>query len=257
MQNVDSKKLIIQGAGSAACDGCRAPSAPVAFQHAFQPIFDLKAGRAFGHEALVRGLNGEGAFQVLSQIDDSNRYHFDQSSRTEAVRRASELGMDEYLFINFLPNAVYKPENCIRRTLEACREHNFPENRIVFEVSESECVDNRHHLLDILRAYDTIGFKTAIDDFGSGYAGLTLLRQHQPTFLKLDMGLIRDIDKNPVAQAIARGVLGISRDMGARLIAEGVETAGERDWLVDAGVDLMQGYLLARPAFALQLSPVG
>jgi EAL domain-containing protein (putative c-di-GMP-specific phosphodiesterase class I) len=168
------------------------------------------------------------------------------------VRRAGQLAMREQLFINFLPNAVYKPESCIRRTLAACKQFGFPVQQIVFEVSESECVDNRHHLLDILKAYTEIGFKTAIDDFGAGYAGLTLLRNYQPNYLKIDMELIRGVDANPVAQSIVRGVLDMAHEIGTEVIAEGVETTAERDWLAAAGVDYQQGYLLARPAYLLQ-----
>lgn len=221
------------------------------FQHAFQPIFNLNEGTPLGHEALVRGLNGEGALHVLAQVDESNVYQFDQVCRTEAVRRASELGMQDLLFINFLPNAVYRPEHCIRRTLAACRKFNFPLERIVFEVSESEHVGNRHHLLGILDAYADMGFKTAIDDFGAGYAGLSLLRHHQPSYVKLDMELVRGVDRNPVAQSIVRSVVSMCGELNIATIAEGVETPGERDWLREAGIIYQQGYLFARPAFTL------
>lgn len=224
------------------------------FQHAFQPIFNLNEGKPLGHEALVRGLNGEGALHVLALVDDTKVYQFDQLCRTEAVRRASELGMRDLLFINFLPNAVYRPEHCIRRTMAACRKFNFPIERIVFEVSESEHVGNRHHLLGILDAYADMGFRTAIDDFGAGYAGLSLLRHHQPSYVKLDMELVRDVDHNPVAQSIVRGVVAMCGELGITTIAEGVETPGERDFLKEAGIIYQQGYLFARPAFALQQS---
>ena len=99
---------------------------------------DLRDQTTFAHEALVRGVNGEGALSVLEQVDDQNRYRFDQLCRVRAISTAAQLGMTEYLSINFLPNAVYRPELCIRSTLEAARAHGFPLDRLIFEAVEGE-----------------------------------------------------------------------------------------------------------------------
>lgn len=107
---------------------------------AFQPIVDLKSGDAYAYEALVRGPQGEPAASVLSQVDDANRYHFDQRCRTTAIELAARLGMDRYLSINFMPNAVYQPAACIRTTFEAAERHGFPVNRIIFETVEGESI---------------------------------------------------------------------------------------------------------------------
>src|SRR4051812_35239941 len=88
------------------------------FDYAYQPIVDVRSKTTFAHEALVRGLAGESAGEVLSRVNDSNRYRFDQACRVKAVAGAARLEMSEYLSINFLPNAVYRPELCIRTTLE-------------------------------------------------------------------------------------------------------------------------------------------
>ena len=157
--------------------------------------------------------------------------------------------MDSYLSINFLPNAVYRPELCIRSTLEAARTNNFPLDRLIFETIETEQVDNNSHLTNILREYREFGFKTAIDDFGAGYSGLNLLADFQPDLIKLDMALIRNIDRDKARQAIVRGIVTICADLAVTVIAEGIETAGERDFLADAGIYLMQGYWFAKPAF--------
>nr|WKF55662.1 Blue light- and temperature-regulated antirepressor BluF [Paraburkholderia busanensis] len=148
-----------------------------------------------------------------------------------------------------MPNAVYQPAACIRNTLEAADKYGFPPHRIIFETVESENIVERAHLVQIFRAYRSFGFQTAIDDFGAGYSGLTLLADFQPDLVKIDMALIRGIDVNEVRQRIVGGVLKICNDLGVRVIAEGIETAGERDFLAGAGVKLMQGYLFAKPAF--------
>lgn len=231
------------------CGACRngAPLA-FAFRFAYQPIVRLSTRSVYAHEALVRGPNGESAWSVLSQVNDDNRYQFDQACRVEAIRGAAALGMQELLSINFLPNAVYQPEACIRSTFAAAREHQFPIERIIFEVTEGEQVLDRAHLVNIFQQYRRFGFRTAIDDFGAGYAGLNLLSAYQPDILKLDMDLVRGIDSDRPRQAIVRGVLAIGRELGIDILAEGIETAAERDFLHQAGVDLMQGYLFCRPA---------
>lgn len=219
------------------------------FDYAYQPIVDVAARSIYGHEALVRGPNGEGAMSVLSQVNEKNRYRFDQACRVKAIKGAAHLGIPERISINFLPNAIYKPEICIRTTLEAARAHGFPLERIIFEVTEGERVEDGPWLAEILREYKRCGLLTAIDDFGAGYAGLTLLAGFQPDLVKIDMELVRGIDRSRSRQAIVLGLVRMCRDLGIQVIAEGIETAGERDFLRVAGIHLMQGYLFSPPVF--------
>lgn len=232
------------------CQGCKdSPDLAFDFDFAYQPIVDTRTRSVFAHEALVRGVSGEGAHSILSQVDDKNRYRFDQLCRTRAISTAASLNMAEHLSINFLPNAVYRPELCIRSTLEAAREHNFPIERLIFETVESEHVDNNGHLTQILREYRQFGFKTAIDDFGAGYSGLTLLADFQPDLIKLDMALVRDIHRDRPRQIIVRAIVTMCMDLGVTVVAEGIEQPEERDFLADCGIFLMQGYWFAKPAF--------
>ena len=96
------------------------------FTMAFQPIVNTTTRRVFGHEALVRGLDGAPASAILDQITPLNRYRFDQACRVKAIELAARLGIDCYLSINFLPNAVYRPETCIRTTIQAANTRWFP-----------------------------------------------------------------------------------------------------------------------------------
>lgn len=132
---------------------------------------------------------------------------------------------------------------------EAAKAHDFPLDKLIFETLESEHIDNYRHLTHILREYREFGFKTAIDDFGAGYSGLNLLADFQPDLIKLDMALIRDVDQDRARQAIVRGVVMMCSELNVTVIAEGIESAGERDFLADCGIFLMQGYWFARPAF--------
>ena len=241
------------------CDGCRNGAGfDIPFSMAFQPIFDLRTGSIFAHEALVRGLAGEGAGAILSNVDPSNRYAFDQRCRVKAIELATRLelpasGAD--LSINFMPNAVYEPRACIRLTLATALQTGFPLNRIIFEFTEDEEL-NTNHIANILGCYRDIGFKTAIDDFGAGHAGLSLLSKIQPDIVKLDMELIRDIDRTPAKRAIVKHMVRLLDELEIVTICEGVETRTELAALRDLGVNFVQGYVFARPSFEALASPL-
>lgn len=240
----------------AACPGDCAAADKLGFDFsfAFQPIVDLASRAVWGHEALVRGPRGEGAMSVLGQVTEGNRYRFDQLCRVKALREAAALGLRSRLSINFLPNAVYKPEVCIRTTLETARAVGIPVHDLVFETTEGEQVEDKAWYAEVMREYKRIGFLTAIDDFGAGYAGLSLLAEFVPDIVKLDMALLRGVEADARRQAIVRHTTALCRELGVSVLAEGVETAGERDFLADIGITLMQGYLFARPSFKALLT---
>jgi EAL domain-containing protein (putative c-di-GMP-specific phosphodiesterase class I) len=219
------------------------------FSMALQPIFNTTTKRVFAQEALARGLNGEPAGYVFEKVNTENIYGFDQACRVKAIQLAAELGVDSYVSINFMPNAVYKPELCIRTTIEAAQSNNFPTEKIIFEFTENEEIKDPTHLIEIIRYYKQRGFLTALDDFGAGYAGLNLLAEIQTDLIKLDMALIRNIDTDLRRQVIVKSVLAMCRELSIRVIAEGVEAAGEFAVLQDQGVELFQGYYFAKPAF--------
>jgi EAL domain-containing protein (putative c-di-GMP-specific phosphodiesterase class I) len=219
------------------------------FSYAFQPIVDTLGRVIFAHEALVRGEAGESASSVLSKVNPDNRYRFDQACRVKAIKTASHIGLRSRLSINFMPNAIYRPEVCIRTTLAVAGQYNFPIDQIIFETVEGERVDDGKWLAEVFHEYRRIGFRTAIDDFGAGYAGLALLADFQPDLVKLDMGLIRNIQIDPVRQTIARSMIRLCSELDISVIAEGVETFDEYRCLEDLGVRLMQGYLFSKPLF--------
>ncbi|MCV7347744.1 EAL domain-containing protein [Mycolicibacterium rhodesiae] len=216
---------------------------------AFQPIFDTDVNSVHSQEALVRGLRNEPASAVFAQVGDHNLYRFDQVCRVTAIKLAAELGISSSLNVNFMPNAVYRPELCIRTTLEAAETYDFPAERIVFEFTEAEKIADFAHLQAIVADYRQRGFTVAIDDFGAGYAGLNLLADLQPDLVKIDMGLVRDIDQDKARRAICKGIVQVSDELGIGLIAEGIERREEMECLQDLGVHLFQGYYIARPAF--------
>lgn len=219
------------------------------FTMAFQPIVHCADRRIFGYEALVRGLQNESAYSIISQVNDDNRYRFDQLCRIKAIALAAKLHLSTMLSINFLPNAIYRPERCIRTTLQAAQEHSFPIQQIMFEFTEVEKVADSQHIKHIVEYYKSLGFKTAIDDFGSGHSGLNLLADFQTDIIKLDMELLRNIDKDPIRQIIVKHCVQMFQQLNIIPLAEGVETRGEMKFLRTIGIELMQGYYFAKPGF--------
>lgn len=234
-----------------ACSGCRdGQELGFDFKMAFQPIVDMTDGSPFAYEALVRGPSGEGAADVLAKVTEANRYAFDQKCRVTAIEAAARAGIldsSARLSINFLPNAVYSPQACIRLTLKTAQATGFPTQRLIFEFTENEKMADPAHVGNIVESYRRMGFGTALDDFGAGHAGLSLLSRFQPDIIKLDMELIRGIEASLPKRVIVSGIVKMCDTLGIMLIAEGVETREELAALRQLDIRYIQGYLLARP----------
>lgn len=238
------------------CDQCACGEGlDFSFTFAFQPIVDAENKSVYAYEALVRGPEGESAWSVLSQVNAKNRYSFDQICRVKAVKLAARLDMQAMLSINFMPNAVYNPEYCIRTTLAAAQAAKFDTRKIIFELIETEDLDSLDHLVNIIKSYQQMGFKTALDDFGTGYSRYNILIASPPDILKLDMDLIRDIHRVPNKQAVVAGIMTMMSQLGGKVLAEGVETEEEYFWLRSQGISLFQGYLFAKPGFQMLPEP--
>lgn len=214
---------------------------------AFQPIIDWQEKKISAYEALVRGPNGEGAGWVFQHINEQNKYYFDQACRVKAIETAAKLGCSTFLNINFLPNAVYNPETCIKATIEAADLYGFDLTKLIFEVTEGEQIPDKAHLNRIFKSYAARGFQTAIDDYGSGYATLDWLIELKPHILKLDMQLIRNIHTNPAKQFIVEQTLAQCLLQGTKVLAEGVESLAEVEYLTGIGIRYLQGYYFAQP----------
>lgn len=255
MQQTDTPR-VSSNVDLPACHACQ-PDQALAFEFsmAFQPIVDLRQRRVIAYEALARMPGHDCATALFKHITPQNSYQFDQQCRVKAVQLAAKLGLTCLLSINFMPNAIYRPELCIRTTLAVAKQHRFPEAQLMFEFTEQEQVHHPSHLKNILNHYRALGFKTAVDDFGAGYSTLNLVAEVPTDFLKLDMALVRHIDRSIEKQTIVRSVVALCIELQRLLIAEGVETAEELACLQTLGVYLFQGFYFAKPAYE-QLPPV-
>ena len=234
--------------GQVKCGACRSEVQLPSFTMAFQPIVDIDTADIYAYEALVRPTGGGSAADILSQINEQNRYSFDQGCRVKAIELASRLEMEVLLSINFLPNAVYQPAACLQKTFEAAERAHVPLHRLMFEVTENEPSRDVGHLQSIFNEYKRHGMITAIDDFGAGHSGLNMLADFQPDVLKIDMALTRAIHADQVRTKIVGAIVGLCQSLHISVIAEGIETIPEAVALRALGVHLFQGYLFARPA---------
>lgn len=218
------------------------------FTFAFQPIVDVKACEVFSYEALIRGPAHESAYQILGRVPPERLLLFDQQARIAAIELATRLGIGCHLNVNFIPQSLKSPTS-ILTALEAASRSNLPINRLVIEVTEGAVIDDHARFAETINKFRGIGLMVAIDDFGSGYSGLNMLVDFQPDQIKLDMNLVRGIERHGPRQAIVRSICQVCKDLGIDVIAEGVETVKEYAWLANAGIRLFQGFLFAKPAF--------
>ena len=218
----------------------------------FQPIVCAHdPARVFAHECLLRGIERDGTLVSPARMYDVARasdvlFHLDRAARLRAIRGAVEAGISSRIFINFNPTSLYDPASCLRTTIAAVEEVGIEPGRVVFEVVESDKAP--YDLNRIFAVYRDAGFRVALDDLGAGYGSLNLLGTLKPDFVKLDMALIRDVDRDPYKAGITAKLVEMAQRLGVSTVAEGVETPEEFDWVERQGVDFVQGYLLAKPA---------
>lgn len=217
----------------------------------FQPIVDMKSGEVFAYECLLRGQeNGQLVYpdKIFSTARETGLlFQLDLAARRAAIRNAARQGLQTKIFVNFTPTAIYDPVNCLSSTVELCRQCGLAPEQMVFEIIETDHVDDTEHLVSILDYYRERGFGVALDDLGAGYSSLDMMRDLKPDYVKLDRDIISGVHKNAFKASIAAQMLECAREFGVRTVAEGVETLEELEWMRDHGADYAQGYLLARP----------
>lgn len=213
---------------------------------AFQPIVSLSEKRIFAYEALMRSREAAlphpgamlSAAERLDRLPDLGR-----AIRARAAAAADAMPQDALLFINLHPADFQDPTLFSEAVPLAAHAH-----RVVLEVTERSALDDIHGLRDKVGRLRALGYRIAVDDLGAGYAGLSTFANLEPEVVKIDMSLVRDVETTRTKRTLVASLTGVCRDLGMKVVAEGVETAGERDALTELGCDLLQGYFFARPA---------
>lgn len=225
----------------------------------FQPVVDLGNGRVHGFEALSRGPANTTEYSPINLFEAAAAtdlvFELDRHCRRRALRTAHDLPPEYQLFINVVPASMYDPDfqgATLRGFLESL---GLAPAGIVLEVSEQYAIENYTLFVEALQNFREMGFSIAVDDIGAGYSGLEKIAHLNPRYLKFDMQLVRDIDESHVKREMARALKTFADKMGSSIIAEGIEREGERQACLELGIDLGQGYLMARPALLETFSP--
>ncbi|MHB1629686.1 MAG: EAL domain-containing protein [Bacilli bacterium] len=217
----------------------------------YQPIRQLRTGQTVGWECLARGPVGSELESPLALFDCATRvgclFEVEQMCRTQAIRNA-KIDPDSKLFINISPNILSDPFFRDGETRVILEQYGWHPQQIVFEITEHHAIKEYSSFQQIITHYRRQGYRIAIDDVGAGHSGLMTLMQVKPDFVKIDMELIRGIERDRTRQDIVQAICQISRGFGATTIAEGIETSAELQCMRRCGIDHGQGYLLGRPA---------
>jgi EAL domain-containing protein (putative c-di-GMP-specific phosphodiesterase class I)/GGDEF domain-containing protein len=218
----------------------------------FQPIVDLVTLDVLGYEALSRGPEGsEFASPLLMFIlaaEFGLSFELDALCRRKAFENVRNLKTDKKIFVNTLTMTIHDPEfrgAYLKQLLEDLKIK--PEN-VVFEVNEKLAIDNYELFRDAMQDYLDIGIVHASDDIGAGDSDLERIMELHPGFLKVDIGLVGDIDKSIVKQEIIKAMVALAKGIGSLIVAEGVERREEYWKLRELGVTYGQGYLFGKPS---------
>jgi EAL domain-containing protein (putative c-di-GMP-specific phosphodiesterase class I) len=232
----------------------------VQLNSAFQPIYDSEAGELFGHEALLRpSLGGTQAISpefAFSFAEQSGRLvKFDRVCRTLHVLNFRQIYAETgLLFLNVHPQLLISVNAHGKVFERILHTHSVPTDRVVIEIPES-LVDQDKQLVEAVENYRERGYKIAIDDFGRKHSNLDRLWKLSPEFVKLDLSIIQEAERNPRVHRILPRLVDIIRDLGAQPVIEGIETQTQLDMAIEAGSTLLQGYFLGRPVTAKELQP--
>lgn len=218
----------------------------------FQPIISLKNGELLGYECLSRGPQ-ESYFENPENLFDYARaigslWELEFLCRIKALENVSRSNLNELIFINVDPHIINDENFKKGFTKEFLNKYHINLGNVVFEITEKSAAADIASFSKLIRNYKDQGYKIAIDDAGSGYSGLKLITDIHPHFIKLDMNLIRNIDKEGIKFALIKTFYEFCLVTDIKLIAEGIETENELNALIDIGIEYGQGYYIQKPS---------
>ena len=225
-----------------------------AIRTVFQPIISLKDGEVLGHEALSRMTHTTGISNVEALFILANQHNclweLEQLCRTKAFEAAFRFMIPPYskkLFINVNPNVLHDESFQKGLTKEYLEQYQISPGNIIFEITERNIIKDLSGFVATVEHYKSQEYKIAIDDAGAGYSGLNLISDINPNYIKLDMNLTRNINKDNLKAALVKGMVELSKVSNISIIAEGIETEEEMETLIQLGVQYGQGFFIQRP----------
>lgn len=212
---------------------------------AYQPIINWSRQEMFGFEALLRTTDPEfpnpgvliAAAEKLELLNPLG-----QTIRSSVAATLTKYWGTAAAFVNLHTRDLF--DDLLFAADAPLSAHA---SRVVLEITERESIDHIGDLPSRIERLRAMGFRIAIDDLGAGYAGLNAIAQLEPDVVKIDMSLVRGVEKERTKRRLISSIVGVCRDLNIQVVAEGIETAGERDALIELGCDLLQGYLFSKP----------
>ncbi len=217
----------------------------------YEPIVEVDSRVVFAYESLVRGPE-DSEFKSPAALfgaaeDHDMVFELDCLCRSSGLRGAIDFPEGTKLFLNILPTAFHDPNfraDRLIRTLEQCQ---LSPADVVFEISEQESIENFSEFKEARDYYRSLGFQFALDDTGSGYAGLEALLEISPEFIKMDRAFVTGVDEDPARQDLLAALLTLAEKMGAKVIGEGLDRIEELEMLGKLGIHFGQGWLFGHP----------
>ncbi|WP_029591768.1 diguanylate phosphodiesterase [Franconibacter pulveris] len=217
---------------------------------AFQPIIDPLAQEVVSLEALIRTPSGDAPQAYFESLSGDAIYEADLNSKKVAFAMARALNLGEQMLsVNLLPMTLVKVPGAVSFLLQEIKANGLVPDQVIVEFTESEVISRLDEFTDAVKLLKAAGIQLAIDHFGAGFAGLSLLAQFQPDRVKINRALIKDVHKSGPRQAIIQGIIKSCASLEISVCAVGVEKAEEWMWLESAGISLFQGHLFAGPEF--------
>ncbi len=218
----------------------------------FQPIVSLRDASVFGYEALSRGPEGSEMYYPSVLFDCAEKYEktweLELLCRIKAIETVYRLKTKFLLFLNVNPKIIHDKKFKEGFTKEYLTQHGLDPENVVFEITEKAVISNMPEFIGTINHYKNQSYRIAVDDAGAGYSGLNMISDIHPHFIKLDMNLVRGIDKDTTKQSLIKSFTEFASLTNTFLIAEGIETKDELLKLIEIGVHYGQGFFLQRPA---------
>ncbi|MFC1523454.1 EAL domain-containing protein [Thermodesulfobacteriota bacterium] len=222
----------------------------------FQPIVNLNTLDVIGYEALSRGpADTEFASPLLLFVMATEfglAFELDSLCRQRAFENSNKVDRDKKIFVNTLAMTIHDPEYRGAYLEQLFKDLKIKPQNVIFEINEKLAIDNYDLFRTAMQDYQDIGIVQATDDIGSGLADLERIMELNPGYMKIDITLVRDIHKSTIKQQMLRAMASMAQDLGALVIAEGVETKEEYQILKEMDIQYGQGYLFGRPSETIE-----
>ncbi|MCL0083542.1 EAL and GGDEF domain-containing protein [Thermodesulfovibrionales bacterium] len=229
-------------------------------QAVYQPIISLESGRVLGWESLMRGPSDSYFSNPDAILEFAERggllFPLERACRQKAISGIGEIAADQILFLNIHPLTISDPAFARGETRRMLEHVGLSPQNVVFEITEKYDLKDYSVTKKVVSHYRQQGYRIALDDMGAGFSGLQSVAEIRPDFMKIDMSLIRDIDRDSARQSVIETIVDLAERMSCRCIAEGIETEAELTALLAMGVHYGQGYLFSYPSSPKPLSAV-